>query len=440
MKQNKHNQLQTASSPQSAGQRLRRLRERALPLDDIPASEVILRNWRRDITAGCCTGVYQGCVWAFALQLARGTLHATSYQMGLAVASQALGYLFVIVWAHQMEGRRKLPFVTITWLFTRGCFMLTPLLVRGAYAREWYLFLICYAPIFFSISNPAYTALMKMIYPAEVRARLMSVVRIGVAAATFATAHFMGLLQEQYHVDYRWIFCVGGIFGVCTAIAFSRLELQEEKEEEKPRFQHFLQDAGRILRCNTAYRLFCIGVFLAGMGNLCANTYYPLYQVDRFHILPEQIAVVVMASSAAALFGYPFWGWFTDRFGPLTTTFVSVGLNSMVPLCYAFGPTISWLMLAGFLSGAAQSGVDLGYLNSVLLFAESDSASQYQAIHSTLFGIRGTLAPLLAIPLLHLLHFHWLTAFCICFGVIVLGASVQTLAVTAHRNQIGASA
>ncbi len=413
---------------------LRRLLLHFAPLDDMAVTATVRRNWLLDVTAGVCTGVYQGCIWTFAMQLARGRLHATTYELGFAVASQAIGYLFVILWAHQMEGRAKLPFITLTWLLTRGAFMLTPLIVRGAYAREAFLFMICYTPIVFAISNPAYTAVMQQIYPVEVRGRLMSVVRIGVSAATLTTASVMGIMQQRYHVDFRLIFCLGGLFGAFTALAFSRLKLPHIEREPKPPLHHFVNDATEILRSNTAYRRFSIGVFLAGFGNLCANTYYPLYQVDKFRIMPEQIASIVTASALAALFGYPFWGWFTDRFGPLTTTYCAVGLNSVVPLCYAFGPTVHWLMLAGFASGAAQSGVDLGYLNANLLFAESDRASLFQAIHSTLFGIRGTLAPLMAIPLLHMLHFHWRTCFCICFGVILVGTFLQSLAVPAHRH------
>ena len=83
-------------------------------------------NWRWDLMAGLCSGIYQGSVWTFALQLARGKLHATGFQMGLATAAPAIGYLFATLWARQMEGRSKLPFVTLTWTVSRGLFLLTP--------------------------------------------------------------------------------------------------------------------------------------------------------------------------------------------------------------------------------------------------------------------------------------------------------------------------
>src|SRR6266568_4255794 len=68
----------------------------------------VWHNWGWDVLAGICAGIYQGCIWTFALQLARGKMHATGFQMGVASAAPAVGYLFAILWARQMEGRSKL--------------------------------------------------------------------------------------------------------------------------------------------------------------------------------------------------------------------------------------------------------------------------------------------------------------------------------------------
>ena len=62
---------------------------------------VVWLNWRWDVLAGICSGIYMGCVWTFAMQLARGALHATGLQMGLATAAPAVGYLFAVLWARQ---------------------------------------------------------------------------------------------------------------------------------------------------------------------------------------------------------------------------------------------------------------------------------------------------------------------------------------------------
>ena len=382
-------------------------------------------------------GVYQGAIWTFALQLARGKLHATGLQMGIASAAPAIGYLFALFWARQMEGKSKLPFVTITWLLSRGMFCLTPLLVRGAFATEWFLMLICLTPILFSVSAPAYTSIMKEIYPDEHRGRLMSYVRIGMAATMLISARVMGVLQEHYGLDYRWMFAFGGVFGILTAYAFFRLRLAPPlpSEGEKPSLGEFFKDTFGILRRNRQYRFFTISVILSGFGNLLANTYYPVYQVDEFHITPTQIATLQNVGGILSLISLFFWGWFLDRFGSLTCVLAAVLLNCCTPAMYAMAPHIGWLYLGSALQSAAQSGVDLGYLNTTLSLSEPGRAAQYQSLHSFFFGLRGTIAPLIAFPLLGVLGGVWGRGFWLCFFVMLAGVLFQSFALRSARTE-----
>src|SRR2546423_242665 len=131
--------------------------------------------WGWDMLTGLFAGLYQGCIWTFVMRVARADLHASGAQIAWISAAPALGYIFATVWARQMEGRSKLPFVYWTWLIARGAFLLAPMI----HTRGQYVALVCLTPIIFSISTPAYTATMKEIYPDRQRGRLMSVVRIG---------------------------------------------------------------------------------------------------------------------------------------------------------------------------------------------------------------------------------------------------------------------
>jgi MFS family permease len=433
-------------SSQKARRRLRALRRpfrRALPrsygyvrhqLGKFVPDDV-WHNWRWDIIAGICVGIYQGCIWSFALQIARGNLKASGWQMGLASASPAIGYLFSILWARQMEGRSKLPFVTFTWLIARGLFLLTPLLVVGRFQLPAFLFLICCTPILFSVSTPAYTAIMKDIYPDEHRGRLMSFVRVGVTASMLITTPIMGYLQEHRGLDFRWMFAFGGVFGVLTAYAFSRLRLPPVLHNTSPPpVKEFLRDTFGILVRNRGYRWFTASVFITGFGNLVANTLYPIYQVDHFHIKPTQIGTMTNALTIAALFSLFFWGWFLDKYGSLTAVLLAVAVNLLTPLCYAFGPSIEWVYLAAACSGFAQSGIDLGYLNTTLMFSESGNASQIQAVHSTFFGLRGTIAPLLAVPMLHAMGSKFALAFVTCMLIMLLGLGFQALSLGSYRR------
>ncbi len=409
--------------------------ERLHPAGGPEVPEVVWHNWRWDLLAGLFSGIYQGCVWTFALQLARGTLHATGFQMGLATAAPALGYLFAILWARQMEGRSKLPFVTLTWLISRGLFLLTPLVVRGGASREMFVSLICLTPILFSVSTPAYTAIMKDIYPDSMRGRLMSYVRVGMYVTMLLTARLMGWWLERGEIDFRWMFALGGLFGVGTSLAFSRLKLPPVSDAHNPPpVGEFLRDTFGILVTNRGYRWFTTSVFITGFGNLVATTLFPIYQVDQFHIKPLQIATMQNITGLISLASLFFWGWYLDRFGALATVLVSVVINCAAPALYAFSTSILWLYLAAASIGAMQTGLDLGYLNTTLRFAEPGRAAQYQAVHSTFFGLRGTLAPLVAVPLLTALHQDWRQTFLLCLGVIAVGVVFQMLSMRSYRR------
>jgi MFS family permease len=396
----------------------------------------VWHNWCWDVAAGICAGIYQGCIWTFALQLARGKMHATGFEMGVASAAPAVGYLFAIIWARQMEGRSKLPFVTLTWVLSRGLFLFTPLIVPTSHHTAAYVSLICLTPILFSVSTPAYTAIMKDIYPDQLRGRLMSYVRVGMALSMLATARVMGVLQEHSGLDFRWMFFIGGIFGVGTALAFSRLRLPPVLQVGSlPPFGQFLRDTFSILRSNVGYRWFCVSVFVTGFGNLLQQPAQYAVQVDRFHILPTQIATMQNIAGVLSLASLFFWGWYMDRFGSLPTVLAAVSINCLAPLVYAFAPSLFWLYLGAAAMGVSGSGIDLGYLNTTLMFAEPGRAAQYQAVHSTLFGLRGTLAPLLTFAIIGLMRRNWPLFFLLCLAIMVAGTFFQFFSMRTYRQQ-----
>ncbi len=397
--------------------------------------DIVWYNWKWDALAGVSSGVYQACIWTFALQLARGQLHASGLQMGLATAAPAIGYLFAIIWARQMEGRSKLPFVTVTWVLSRGLFLFTPLLIRGTRQAELFVGLIVLTPILFSASTPAYTAIMKDIYPDQHRGRMMAYVRVGMVASMLVTARVMGYLQESRGLDFRWMFFIGGIFGVGTAYAFSKLRLPEGNSNvTPPPLGWFLRDTFSILVTNKGYRWYTASVFITGFGNLVATTYYPIYQVDRFHITPSQIATMQNIGGVCSLFTLFFWGWYMDRYGSLATVLVAVFLNCLTPVLYAMGSQIGFLYVAATIMTISGLGIDLGYLNTTLMFAEPGRAAQYQAVHSSFFGLRGTIAPLVAIPLLNAVGHRWVSAFTICLGIMLFGVLFQGLSLQSYRK------
>ncbi len=386
--------------------------------------------WQWDILTGAFAGLYQGCVWTFVMRIARADMHASGGQIAWITAAPALGYIFATVWARQMEGRSKLPFVYWTWLCARGMFLLAPLI----HTRSQYVALVCVTPIIFSISTPAYTAVMKDIYPDRHRGRLMSTVRIVMNLLTLMTALTVGRLLDS-GLDYHIAFCVGGFFGALTALTFSRIPLPPTDPPVEPRVttRAFLWDTIDILRRNSGYRWFSASVFVSGFGNIVASTLYPIYQVDRFHVSNTEVANLQNIASIVTIASFFFWGHFLDHKGPLATVLVAIGINLLTPLIYAFAADVHWLYLASAATGLAVSGVDLAYINTTLMFAEPGKAAQYQALHSSFFGVRGSIAPHFAIP--WMLAYGARATFLISLSIMLVGVGLQLISMRDFRRQ-----
>src|SRR3989442_1266170 len=115
-----------------------------------------LQNERRSFLQGSVARVKNilsfgnGLFVGLAKHVAGADMHASGSQMAWIAAAPALGYIFATIWARQMEGKSKLPFVYWTWLAARGMFLLAPLIQ----SRGQYVLLVCMAPIVFSISTP----------------------------------------------------------------------------------------------------------------------------------------------------------------------------------------------------------------------------------------------------------------------------------------------
>jgi MFS family permease len=393
-----------------------------------------LTAWKWDLLTGLFAGLYQGCIWTFVARVARAELQATDRQMGWIIAAPAFGYVFATVWARQMDGKAKLPFVYWTWLFSRGIFLLTPFL----HSREQFVALVSITPFVFSISTPAYAAVMKDIYPDAQRGRLMSAVRMLMSSMTLLSALVMGRLLDN-HLDWHLGFMVGGLFGALSAFTFSRIPMQPAVDSDEPRLsaRGFAQDTLGILVRNPGYRWFTASVFVSGFGNLIATTLYPIYQVDRFQVTNTDVANLQNISSVATIVGFFFWGGFLDRRGPLTTVLLAVGFNCIAPLAYAAASGMGALYGAAAAMGLAIAGVDLAYLNTTLLFAEPGKAAQYQSLHSSFFGIRGSIAPLCAIPLMHAVSPR--PAFLIAFCILLMGVGLQLVSMRDYRKEAARS-
>lgn len=188
-----------------------------------------------------------------------------------------------------------------------------------------------------------------------------------------------------------------------------------------------------ILKHNHGFLWFAASVMTYGFGNLVAFTIYPLYQVDRLNVTNVQVATLTNTCSICSIIAFAYWGHFMDRHGALWTALVNILLQCLMPIVYFFSGAWWHLVPAAVVQGIAGAGIELAYLNVILTLAEEGKEAQYQALHSMLLGIRGTLAPFVAVPLLGMVGFH--ASFLICLSLMLLGAYMQAVSLRAYRRR-----
>ena len=414
-----------ARPPVRSSLRIRTLR-RVRDLLDVPRPARHSLRW--DVLAGACVGAYTGMSFPFFIRIARGDLGASDAAIALLAAAPFVGNLFAPIWARQMEGRSKLPFCLASWTVARAMLLLMPF-VGAAGPFVGLLFLLQFIG---TISTPAYTSMMRDIYPDRSRGRLMGYVRVVAQSATFLATMLAGRLLDR-GLDYRTVFPVAGLFGIGAAVAFSHVRPLPEAaaanaraERSRMPFGPFVRDTLSILRDHTAYRWFALSVFTYGFGNLMLGPIYALYQVDVLDIANTQIANLANVTALASIAGFVFWGRFMDRRGaPRTVLYGILMMMSITPV-YLLHPGIGLLFVAAVFSGLANSCIELSYMQSTLTYAAPGRAAQYQAVHSLLLGVRGVIAPLVSLPLLKVVGFDRI--FWLGLAIMAAGAAMQWVA------------
>ncbi len=407
---------------------MRRIARGAL---DIP--RVAMYSLRWDLMAGLCAGAYQGLAFPFFVKIARGDLHAHANLIALMAAAPFVGNLLSPIWARQMEGRAKMPFCLGSWLPARFLLLLMPFAVTA----PGFVALVFGVQFIGTISSPAYTSIMRDIYPDRARGRLLGYVRMIAQIAMFGATLVAGRLLD-HGLTYRQVFPVAGILGMLAAFFFAKVRALPAPTPvapaaAPPSTAAFVRDTLSVLRDNVPFRWFALSVTTYGFGNLMTGPLYALYQVDVLHIANTQIANLANFGSLMAIAGFFFWGRFMDKRGAPRTVLYGILTVLLVPLVYIAHPSIPTLFIASGLFSFGQSCIDLSYLQSILTYAEKGKAAQYQSVHSLLLGIRGVIAPLVGIPLMR--QFGYDTVFWLALLIMGTGAIMQYFATQPHRMQ-----
>lgn len=346
------------------------------------------QNFRWDFVAAAIFSLFNVVFNQFYIPIAIRS-GATDLQVGLLSAAPAIGLLFSPLWAGLAERGRAKYYVGIPNMIGRLL-----VFIPALYASPWMFvgIALCYQMLQ-GIQAPAYATLMTQIYPADVRGRIMGYVRVAMGLMMIPLAFTVGIWIDRAGSFYPLL--IGSLTGFFSIFLFMMVKEEQPVQsgagvKKRATFSQQLQ----ILRSNRPLVLFLTATTLSGFGNMLANPLYNIIQVQRLELSNMDIGLVRISYFAMLLLAYLFMGGIIDRYSPKLVMKVCITCHVMCPLLYGIFGTYPAVLTASGLQGVADASWDLGCMAYVFRLAPGKEGIVF-GLHLMLFGIRGSIGPLL---------------------------------------------
>lgn len=352
-----------------------------------------LLNFRWDFTAAALFSFFNVVFNQFYVPIA--IRHgASEFNVGILTAAPAIGLLFSPLWAYLSEKGRVKPFVIYPNLVGRMLIVIPALFVHP---MVFVVVALCYH-LMMGIQAPTYAAMMTKIYPADIRGRLMGNVRVAMGVLMIPLAYVTG--QWIDHSGSSFPLITGAVTGVISILAFARIPVPNDGPSgnvpgtRRPSFTGLLQP----LRGNRALVIFLAATTLAGFGNMLGVPLYNIIQVDRLQLSNVEIGYIRMVYFICLLLSYVLMGWIIDRYNPKRALSYGIFAFVLVPVLYGVFGSYPAVLLAGGLQGFGDAAWELSCMAYVFRVAPGREGAVF-GLHLMLFGIRGTIGPLLSTSL-----------------------------------------
>lgn len=251
-------------------------------------------------------------------------------------------------------------------------------------------------------------------YAPRVRARVTG--KLATVQVTMLSLLGLGLGKAMniFPEADRLFFLVGAVISLYGVYAWSQIRVRGHRSlrnaelafsgREAPTFSPM--SVVNVLRADRRYASFMTWMFLLGLGNLMLVPILTIAARDRFNLeYLGGIAIVASIPLAMMPFMIPIWARLLDRVHVIRFraihSWAFVAAHACCALAVAMG-SLPLLVLASIFKGVGYAGGVLAWNLGHLDFAPRGMESQYMGVHGTLNGVRGIIAPFLAVGIYEL--------------------------------------
>ncbi len=356
--------------------------------------------------------------------------------VALLTAAPNFANLTSFIWAGLARGRAKVPFIS-------GLQIATSILVGlMAFAPNSAVGLVM-VTAFTILARTCWTgvitlraAVWRNNYPSASRAtiagKMATMQSLTLAIAGWIIGEAMDWNANSFHVLFPALACVGlignQIYRKVRLRGQQRLARAELAGRTGPAFSRSTREMWTTLKDDPLYRRFMFWMFIFGFGNLMYSAPLAIILTEEFKVSYHTgIMVNAIIPLIVMPLAIPLWAKLLDRthiieFRALhgwvfVAATSAMWLASWLHIFWLF-PVSSVLLGVGFAGG--MLAWNLGHQH----FAPAHKDGQYMSVHVTLNGIRGVLAPIVALWIFEWLKTHGFDTsivFAVCVAINTIG-------------------
>lgn len=365
-----------------------------------------------------CLGLVEGgtaAVMVRALFGDQAPALAVDLVVALVSAAPAWSNLASMAYARRAQGRRKIAFLYPLLLALTACVGALAFVPKSGAGLLLFLLFYVSARLLWAGVETVRSVLWSVNYPSRLRARITGRITVNTSIALAITGLGIGWLLGHGGWWWRVAILAGAACGVAGTLAFRRFKVRREDDllaAERSRLEEGatfgIQGMRQLLAQDEAFRRYQYAMSTFGAGMLALT---PLMVICLGDVLRLPALWQVLVMTAAPVLVVPFaiqpWARFLDTHRVIAFRSVhgKVTLVAVVLLVGAVLAGLPWLLAPGsLLLGISLAAGNLGWTLGHNDFAPRGEETRYMALHVTLTGIRGLVAPPLTIALYHLLE------------------------------------
>ncbi len=357
--------------------------------------------------------------------------------------------IFLNEYLKRYRGKRKLLFLTalVTRLPLLGLmfFPENPLAAENPMLFH-YLFLGIF--FFFFLAQPIVLPIINLFlknnYSHGNFGRLYSystmINKIIMMVVTFFTGRFLDLDPFAF----RYIYPVVGILGILSIIILAMIRTESQQEVIRVNlastFRNSFRNMLAILKSNKPYLDFEIGFMLYGLAFMTSAVMITLFYNNALHLNYSSVAFYKNFYNIIAIIFLPLFGRLLGKLDPRKFAMLTFGFLFMTilftMLCEYIPDSRSfisiefvWLLIvANIFYGLFAGAMPLLWNIGSAYFCKEGDVATYQAIHLSLTGFRGMIAPFIGVMVYGLSNFTFtfsLGLASLIAGIMVMGNSLK---------------